>query len=189
MGRLVAGVDEAGRGPLAGPVVAAAVIFEALPEDLPFKDSKALGPRRRIELFEEVYRRALTIGLGIVDSEEIDRINILRASLLAMEKAVKGLSVTPDLLLIDGNHPLNLPIPQRLLVHGDRESPLIGAASIVAKVTRDRIMEGYHRIFPPYGFNRHKGYGTREHLMALKRYGPTPIHRRTFRGVKGSPQG
>ncbi len=182
---LVAGVDEAGRGCLAGPVVAAAVVFEVLPEDLELKDSKSLSPKRREVLFEEIYRRALTIGLGIVSSEDVDRLNILKASLRAMEEAVRSLSPSPDLVLVDGSHPLQISIPQRLVVHGDRECPSIAAASIIAKVTRDRIMEAYKRHFPFHGFERHKGYGTREHLEALSRYGPTPIHRRSFRGVKG----
>lgn len=184
MAGITAGVDEVGRGPLAGPVVAAAVVFGAPPGRLALKDSKALTERRRVELFEEICRRALAVGVGIVGPEEIDRSNILRASLLAMEEAIRDLSVLPDLILVDGEHRLNLPIRQKVWVHGDRESPLIAAASIVAKVTRDRIMEMYHSLFPLYGLKRNKGYGTAEHLEAIRRYGPTPIHRRTFRGVR-----
>ncbi|MFQ5900324.1 MAG: ribonuclease HII [Thermodesulfobacteriota bacterium] len=180
---LIAGVDEAGRGPLAGPVYAAAVIFNGPVPDLNLRDSKTLSAKRREELFEEIQERAVSIGVGKVSHEEIDSINILKAALKAMKQAVEALNPPPDLVLIDGNLPINTHHPQKTIVKGDNKSYSIAAASIIAKVSRDRIMEEYHTIYPEYGFKSHKGYGTREHLNALKRYGPLPIHRRTFRGV------
>jgi len=186
---VIAGVDEAGRGPLAGPVVAAAVV---LPFDgpgldsLPFPmDCKLFQPPRREKLFSIVTSLALVWSTGRVDAEAIDEINILRASLRAMRLAAEGIAagIDPQLFLVDGNHDPGLPRPTRCLVKGDRLSLSIGAASIVAKVVRDRIMDGYHDEFPQYGFDRHRGYGTRAHLDALRRHGPCPIHRRTFRGV------
>ncbi len=181
---LVAGIDEAGRGPLAGPVVAAAVVFDTLPLEIGIKDSKALTPRRREYLFEEIKKRAVCVGIGIVEPQEIDKINILKASLKAMEKSVRSLSINPQFLLIDGRFPIELDIPQKTVIKGDSISVTIAAASIIAKVTRDRIMESYHKRYPVYGFNRHKGYGTEAHLMAIERYGPLPIHRKSFKGVK-----
>jgi ribonuclease HII len=182
--RLVAGIDEAGRGPLAGPVVAAAVV---LPIPFPvtgIDDSKKLTPRRRADLFEKILAHAVAVGVGRVDPSLIDRINILRASLLAMEKAVADLAVQPDYLLIDGTFPIEMPLPQASLPKGDARSLSIAAASIVAKVTRDRIMDAYHDAYPQYGFSRHKGYPTRAHREAIRAFGCCPIHRRSFRGVK-----
>jgi len=179
---LTAGVDEAGRGPLAGPVVAAAIIFppgEEIPE---VGDSKRFSPRRREELYEIILSRALSWSVAVVGPREIDELNILRASLRAMAEAVRGLDPPPSALVIDGPHTVEgLEIPQRALVKGDGFCPLIGAASIVAKVTRDRIMSHYHRLYPQYGFAQHKGYPTQSHREALKKYGPSPIHRRSFR--------
>ncbi len=181
----VAGVDEAGRGPLAGPVVSAAVI---LPDDCPIQglnDSKKLSPTRRELLFEEIYASALAVGIGIVDREAIDRINILQASLLSMRMAVAKLSPPPDYLLIDGKFTLaHTATPQQAIVKGDARSASIAAASIVAKVSRDRLMHSYHRQYPLFGFDRHKGYPTRAHKAAIAAHGPCPIHRRSFRGVK-----
>lgn len=182
-GRTPAGVDEVGRGPLAGPVVAAAVI---LPEQCPIvglNDSKRIKPQKREILFAEIKSAAISVGIGMVDAQEIDRINILQATLRAMEIAVVNLSPKPDYLLIDGDLSLSLQIPQEGIIKGDSKSFSIAAASIVAKVTRDRIMEEYHKIYPQYNFKKHKGYPTREHLEALEKYGPCPLHRRTFKGV------
>lgn len=182
-GKLPAGVDEAGRGPLAGPVVAAAVI---LPENCSIaglNDSKKISDRRRRILLEEIKLSAVSYAVGIVEPEEIDRINILRAALLAMEKAVNSLDSKPDFLLIDGNQRTSLLIPQETIVKGDSISCSIAAASIVAKVTRDRIMERYHETYPVYNFKKHKGYPTKDHLQSIREHGPCPIHRRSFRGV------
>ncbi len=183
LGQIPAGVDEAGRGPLAGPVVAASVI---LPKDVKIRgidDSKKLSDGKRRLIFEEIKKTALSIAVGIVDSEEIDKTNILRAALLAMEIAVQKLGKTPDYLLIDGNQKTSLTIPQKAIPKGDSKSSSIAAASIVAKVTRDNIMEEYHLAYPKYNFKRHKGYPTKEHLESIKILGPCPIHRRSFRGV------
>ncbi len=182
--RAVAGVDEAGRGPLAGPVVAAAVIFNSLPpKALGIKDSKALTPAKRYSLVFDIYARASSVGVGIVWPREIDAINIHRASLKAMEKAVSSLGVLPDLLLIDGSFPIDSDIAQRPIVSGDALSVSIAAASIIAKTTRDRIMLAYHRAFPEYNFLSNKGYPTKDHRAALKDFGPSPIHRKSFKGV------
>ena len=181
--RLVAGVDEVGRGPLAGPVVAAAVIFAPgfyLPG---ITDSKLLTPKQRETLFPLILKHSLSVGLGCLDPREIDRINILQASLRAMEEAVFHLKIKPELVLVDGNRPLNLPVFQRSLIQGDRLSHSIGAASIVAKVIRDKLMESWDSRFPQYYFSRNKGYATREHLTALRQYGPCPLHRLSFRGT------
>lgn len=179
----IAGVDEAGRGPLAGPVVAAAVVIDPGRRIKGLNDSKVLAPERREELFEVIAERALAIGVGIVDHETIDRVNILRATERAMLEALARLGAAPDLVITDFVHLVPLPCPQRNLVHGDGRSASVAAASIVAKVTRDRIMLDLHRQYPDYGFARHKGYATPEHLTALDRLGPCPIHRRTFAGV------
>ena len=176
----VAGVDEAGRGPLAGPVVAAAVIFK--PEvSLPFvNDSKKLSENRRRELYHNVYRHAIAVGVGTVSHEVIDRINILQASMLAMHKAIEQLNVQPEQLLVDGNFFRHENIPVENIVKGDALSHSIAAASIIAKVTRDALMTEYDRVFPQYGFAKHKGYGTREHVASIHRYGFSKIHRKTF---------
>jgi ribonuclease HII len=178
---LIAGVDEAGRGPLAGPIVAAAVV---LPQDfyLPgLNDSKLLSPKKREELFITIKKQALAIGVGKVGHREIDRINIGRANVLVMEKAIKALKVKPTYLLIDGRIRLkNIFTPQKAIVRGDQQYACIAAASIIAKVTRDHLMLEYHAKYPLYGFCRHMGYGTKEHFRMLKKYGPCPIHRRSF---------
>ena len=182
--KTVAGVDEAGRGPLAGPVVAAAVVFPFPPPlDLGIKDSKALTSGAREKILLDIYRTATSVGVGIVWPVEIDRINILKASLKAMELAIERLSVKPDMILVDGNFPINTDTPQRPIISGDALSVSIAAASIVAKTARDTIMESYHRLYPHYNFISNKGYPTKEHLSALNAHGPTPIHRKTFRGV------
>jgi len=180
----IIGVDEAGRGPLAGPVVAAAVSLAPgwFLEEI--KDSKMLSPRVRAKLFPIIKKNSLGYGVGIVDVATIDRINILQAALLAMKYAVEAVPIKANLLLIDGNKPIDTEIDQWTIVKGDSLSYSIAAASILAKVTRDKIMEQYHKQFPHYAFDRHKGYGTSLHRNAIKEYGPCPIHRRTFRGVK-----
>lgn len=180
----IAGIDEAGRGPLAGPVVSAAVIF---PDDCDIKgidDSKKLSPGRREGLYPRIYAQAVAVGIGIVDAAEIDRINILQAALLSMKISVGNLMPRPDYLLVDGNFGIAVDIAQEAVVKGDRLSVSVAAASIVAKVTRDRLMQGCHRQFPQYGFDRHKGYPTRAHREALRRFGCCTLHRQTFRGVK-----
>ena len=180
----IIGVDEAGRGPLAGPVVAAAVSLAPgwFLEEI--NDSKMLSPRVRTKLFPIIKKNSLGYGVGIVDVATIDRINILQAALLAMKYAVEAVPIKANLLLIDGNKPIDTEIDQWTIVKGDSLSYSIAAASILAKVTRDKIMEQYHKQFPHYGFDRHKGYGTSLHGNAIKEYGHCPIHRRTFRGVK-----
>jgi len=187
--RSVAGVDEVGRGALAGPVVAAAVILD--PEKIPsgLDDSKRLQPSTRERLAEEIQRSALAWSVARVEADEIDRINILRATLRAMRSAVESLSHVADIVLVDGNAPIpGFSTPQRLIVGGDAESVSIAAASIVAKVTRDSLMSSFDAVWSGYGFATHVGYGTRVHLDALRRLGPTPIHRRTFRGVLPASQ-
>ncbi|MEW6615760.1 MAG: ribonuclease HII [Thermodesulfobacteriota bacterium] len=182
--QFVAGVDEAGRGPLAGPVVAAAVI---LPENHTIQgiaDSKKLSANRREILFSEIYKHAEAVSVGIVGQREIERINILQASLKAMQSAVAALNYQVDYILVDGIHFIPTQIPQSVIKKGDTISPSIAAASIIAKVTRDRIMVEYHSIYPQYNFARNKGYGTEEHRQAIKRSGCCEIHRRTFKGVK-----
>jgi ribonuclease HII len=185
--QVIAGLDEAGRGPLAGPVVAAAVVFPRVRKMKGIDDSKALTAEEREEALCRLQKRALGIGVGVVEAEEIDRINILRASLRAMELAVKNLPVPPDFLLIDGLHRLGLDLEQQPIPHGDRRCLSIAAASIVAKVTRDRLMEIYHKEYPEYNFARHKGYGTREHLEAIRKYGCCPLHRQSFKSVYQPP--
>ena len=180
----VAGIDEAGRGPLAGPVVAAAVI---LPEefDLPgLNDSKQISAQKRNQLLPMIREQALAIGIGVSRADEIDRINILQATLLGMSRAVKRLPVAPDFLLVDGITPVPLEIEQKTLKKGDSRSLSIAAASVVAKVVRDRIMVAYDRLFPEYGFSGHKGYGSQKHRDAVALYGPCVCHRRTFAGVR-----
>lgn len=180
----IAGIDEAGRGPLAGPVVASAVI---LPQDvyLPhLDDSKRLSPQRRNEFFNAIYQQAISIGIGIIDPAEIDRINILQASLLSMRIAVDNLRPAPDYLLVDGIFPIRSPVRQQVIKHGDRRCRCIAAASIVAKVTRDRLMVLYDEEFPEFGFGKNKGYGTEKHRAAIRSFGYCWIHRKTFRGVR-----
>jgi len=183
IGKLPAGVDEAGRGPLAGPVVAAAVILPKECEINGLNDSKKLSHQKREILYHQIKAVAVSIGVGIIEPDEIDRINILRAALLAMEIAVKKLNPKPDFLLIDGNIRTSLLIPQQAVIGGDSICNSIAAASIIAKVARDLIMYDYHNIHPEYNFKKHKGYPTKEHYEALRKFGPCPIHRKTFRGV------
>lgn len=177
----IAGVDEAGRGPLAGPVVAAAVIFPRAVSIEGVDDSKQLTEQRREHLFQLIQSRALSIGVGIVSHEVIDRINILQATTVAMTKAIESLALRPDFVLVDGNSFKHESWPYQNIVHGDARSFTIAAASIVAKVTRDRLMREYHLRFPRYGFASHKGYGTRQHLEAIRKHGLCEIHRRSFR--------
>ena len=178
--RRIAGIDEAGRGPLAGPVVAAAVVLPDRYSHPEINDSKKLTSRSRERLFEVIRADALAVGIGVVDSRVIDELNILRATLLAMREAVADLQVVPDCLLVDGNQSVPLEIPQETIVKGDGRSVSIAAASIVAKVSRDRIMEIYHRQFPYYNFFKNKGYGTAEHRRAIREHGFCKIHRRSF---------
>ena len=184
----VAGADEAGRGPLAGPVVAACVILPAHCDYTVFRDSKILSPTRRTELRRQLTAIGAHIGVGIVSAQTIDAINILRASLEAMKLAYEDLARrhhhAPDFILVDGRFTIPAAIPQEALIKGDSRSASIAAASIVAKVQRDAIMDELHLQFPNYGFSRHKGYPTREHRTAIVRHGPCPEHRRTFRGVR-----
>ncbi len=179
----VAGVDEAGRAPLAGPVVAAAVIIAPDRRIKRLADSKLLTPERRAELFEIIHEQAVAVGVGIVDNVTIDRVNILEATRLAMREAVARLPVAPDLVITDFVRLPDLGCEQRNLVDADARCATVAAASIVAKVTRDRLMEEADRQYPVYGFARHKGYPTLEHLVALDRHGPCPLHRRSFHGV------
>ncbi len=181
--RIIAGADEVGRGPLAGPVLGAAVVF---PEGLlipGIDDSKKLTPQKREELFEVISKEALAFAWSEVDNHVIDRINILNAALQAMTDAVDKLSIKPDYVLVDGNRPLPSKIPHETVIKGDGKSQSIAAASIVAKVVRDRIMEDFHKRFPRYNFNKHKGYGTKEHLELLRKHGHCEIHRKSFKGV------
>ena len=182
--RQIAGVDEVGRGPLAGPVVAAAVILPEKGIPARLLDSKQLSPRRREELYPIILSQALGVGVGTVGAEEIDRVNILQATFQAMIQAIERLPFSPDFLLIDGNQGLRFSVPQKSIPKGDRLSNSIAAASIVAKVTRDRMMDEYHRQYPQYNFAKHKGYGTKEHQQAIKAFGVCDLHRKTFRGVK-----
>lgn len=180
----IAGVDEAGRGPLAGPVVSAAVILprEGIGERL--FDSKKISEKKREYLYELIISKATAVGIGLVNPEEIDLVNIFNASLKAMALAIKNLPLPPDIILIDGNQYLNLSLPQKPIPKGDQLSNSIAAASIVAKVTRDRMMIEFHQRYPQYNFARHKGYGTKEHIKAIERYGICDIHRKTFRQVR-----
>jgi ribonuclease HII len=180
----IAGIDEAGRGPLAGPVVSAAVILPVAFRDPDIDDSKKISAKKRQQLYEVIYAHAVTIGIGIVDSIEIDRINILQASLLAMAMAVKNLDPQPDYLLIDGIFPISTDLPQQPIAKGDTLSISIAAASIIAKVTRDRLMQKYHHYYPQFDFPKHKGYPTAAHREAIRKFGCCPIHRKSFKGVK-----
>lgn len=180
----VAGVDEVGRGPLAGPVVAAAVILDPGASLDGIDDSKQLTPDKRRAAYDRICRDAIAIGVGVIDAVVIDRINILRSALLAMQVAVEHLAPPADFLLIDGIYRTSLPLPQQAIPQGDARSVSIAAASIVAKVARDRLMESYHERYPDYGFARHKGYATRSHREAVRKLGCCPIHRRSFKGVK-----
>ena len=188
VGGVIAGVDEAGRGPLAGPVVAAAVILSPGTALDGLADSKTLTPPRRVELASRICERAVGWALGQASPAEIDRLNILEATLLAMHRALAGLAaagIVPELALIDGNRcPVGLPFPARPVIRGDATVPAVSAASILAKVYRDREMERIGRHWPQYGFADHKGYPTPVHLERVRRFGPSPIHRRTFRPIR-----
>lgn len=183
--RTVAGVDEVGRGCLAGPVLAAAVILPFPCKIEGITDSKRLSPARREELYDIIIGEAVSVGFGSVDPREIDEINILQATRKAMRLAIEALGVNPKYLLVDGSHVVPVKIPQLIIPKGDYRSISVAAASIVAKVSRDRMMAGFDEIYPPFRFSIHKGYGTEAHLAELRNAGPTPIHRRSFRGVCG----
>jgi ribonuclease HII len=181
---LIAGVDEAGRGPLAGPVIAAACI---LPErfDLPYlDDSKKLTAKRRDDLFDRIREQAVAYAIAGVEAVEIDNVNILNASKMAMKKAVEALTDIPDYVLVDGRDELDIRIRQKAVIDGDAKCASIAAGSILAKVTRDRIMEDLHMLYPQYAFDRHKGYGTKLHMEMLEKYGPCPIHRYSYAPVR-----
>ena len=181
---IIAGIDEAGRGPLAGPVVAASVI---LPENCRVEglnDSKKLSEKKRNLIFQIIRKKAVAIGIGITYENIIDQINILQAARAAMADSVSRLSCKPDFLLIDGNQKIPFIIPQLTIKKGDVLSASIAAASVIAKVSRDRMMLHYDGIYPQYGFSRHKGYGTQDHLKNISKFGPCKIHRKTFKGVK-----
>ena len=180
----IAGVDEVGRGPLAGPVVAAAVVLPPYHKLPGINDSKKLSARKRELLYTDIFTGALSVGIGIVDHTEIDQTDILTASLKAMALATRNLSCAVDYILVDGIFSIPSVIPQMTVKKGDSLSVLIAAASVVAKVTRDTMMQDYHRQYPHYNFARNKGYGTKEHRDALKRYGFSPLHRKTFKGVR-----
>lgn len=181
---MICGVDEAGRGPLAGPVVAAAVILDPARPIAGLADSKKLSAKRRELLAAEIRANAVAWSVAEASVDEIDRLNILQATLLAMQRAVAGLRVSPHEVLIDGNRCPRLNIPARAIVAGDATVAEISAASILAKTTRDAGLLDLHAIYPLYGFDRHKGYGTAEHLAALRAYGPTPMHRKSFAPVR-----
>lgn len=182
--KVIAGVDEAGRGPLAGPVVSAAVVLPPNFDVPGINDSKTLSEKKREALFPVIQNQAIAFGIGMADHEEIDRINILQASLLSMKRAVEDLGLTPDYLLIDGKFTIDSTIDQRPVIKGDALSLSIAAASILAKVTRDRIMKDLDLRYPAYGFSRHKGYPTKAHKAAILTHGPCPVHRKSFRGVR-----
>lgn len=181
--KLIAGVDEAGRGPLAGPVVAASVILKSSDFTVRIDDSKKLSAQAREKAYQQILKKSI-IGIGIIPEALIDKINIYRATILAMEKAVLDLEKRPDFIIIDGNLRLKIRIKQQSIIKGDQKSLSIACASIVAKVTRDRLLRFYDILFPDYGFGSHKGYGTRSHIRILKEKGFSPIHRRTFK-VRG----
>ncbi len=186
--RFVAGVDEAGRGPLAGPVVAAAVVFprEFIIDGI--KDSKTLSEKKRTDLFEQIHLKALSIGVGSVDHILIDEINVLNATFKAMHKAIDELEPAPEHLLVDGPYFPELNIPASKIVDGDSKCFTIAAASIIAKVIRDKMMIEYDKIYPQYGFAKHKGYGTEEHIEAIRKYGFCEIHRKSFKIRKLNPE-
>ncbi len=181
---VICGVDEAGRGPLFGDVVAAAVILDPDNPIAGLGDSKKLSEKVRERLYEQIYKHAISVGVGRASVEEIDKLNILQASMLAMQRAVENLSLTPDLALIDGNRCPSLTCASEAIIKGDAKEITIGAASIVAKVTRDREMLEWHKQYPCYGLDRHKGYPTQTHIKALEEYGVSPQHRRSFAPVR-----
>ncbi len=176
----IAGIDEVGRGPLAGPVVACAIVIpDNLVSDL-IKDSKLLSPAARIKAYDFLIQQSISYGIGIVDHQTIDKINIRNATRQAMEQALSMLNHTVDIVLIDGNMEIHTGLPQKTIIDGDKLHLSIAAASVVAKIYRDGIMEIYANQYPEYGFEKHKGYGTKEHMAALEKYGPCPLHRKTF---------
>lgn len=185
--KLICGVDEAGRGPLCGPVVAAAVILK--PDDIieGVNDSKKISEKKREILYDVIMEKALAVGVGISDVDVIEKVNILNATKLAMKQAIENLSIIPEYVLIDGNQMIDIKIPGETVVSGDAKSESIAAASIIAKVTRDRMLINWDREYPEYGFAKHKGYGTKAHIEAISKYGLTPIHRPSFctKFVKG----
>ena len=182
--RTIAGIDEAGRGPLAGPVVAAAVVLKPDSRFDGLTDSKKLSATARERLFAEITETALAFGIGKAEPDEIDRVNILQASLLAMRRAFQAMNVVVDEVWVDGNQDPDIPAPTFTLVGGDAKMPAISAASILAKVTRDRLMVDYAKTYPAYGFERHKGYPTALHMQCLREYGPCAIHRKSFAPVR-----
>ena len=182
--RLTAGVDEAGRGPLAGPVIAAAVILNEDHMIDGLADSKKLSPVKREGLAQQIHRYAIAWAIGRAEASEIDRLNILQASLLAMQRAVNALDIIPDMVLIDGLQVPEINCPCRAIVRGDASVPAISAASILAKVYRDNEMTGFEKKYPGYGFAKHKGYPTKDHILAIRKLGVTPIHRTTFAPVR-----
>lgn len=181
--QLIAGIDEVGRGPLAGPVVSAAVILPDYHFLKGLNDSKKLSETKRLELYEAIKENAISYSVGIINPDEIDRINIYEATKKSMLAALQNLSIKPEFLLLDAIE-LNSIYPERSLIKGDSKSVSIAAASIIAKVTRDKIMEEAHRLYPNYGFDKHVGYGTKFHLEAIEKYGPCPIHRKSFAPIK-----
>lgn len=184
----IAGVDEVGRGCLSGPVVAAAFVASPACAALPVRDSKQLSPERRARLYDQLIRVSADYAIGIASAAEVDATNVLAATLLAMRRAVRALRLQPFLVLVDGNRAIpDLGIAQRTIVRGDATVGAIAAASIIAKVTRDTVMERLHHRWPPYRFSANKGYGTEEHLQALRLHGPCPVHRMTFSGVGQMP--
>lgn len=183
-GLIIAGVDEAGRGPLAGPVVAAAVILNPLEPIAGLADSKKLSEAKREQLFPIIKRSALSWAIASASVAEIDELNILQATMLAMQRAVQGLPIRPDQVLVDGNRLPDLSIPAQAIVKGDSKIQAISAASILAKVERDRLMYDYHKQYPDFSFHRHKGYGTQQHLAEIQQHGILKIHRKTFKPLK-----
>ena len=176
----ICGVDEAGRGPLCGPVVAAAVILPKHGCIEGVNDSKKISEKKREKLYDDIMKGAIAVGIGISDVDVIEKVNILNATKIAMKKAVESLSIKPDYVLIDGNQKIDIDILQETVVSGDAKSESIASASIIAKVTRDRMLRKFDEMYPEYGFAKHKGYGTQAHIEAIKKYGLTPIHRKSF---------
>ncbi len=182
---IIGGIDEAGRGPLAGPVVSSCVVWKGLPcQHVPINDSKLLSEKQRRTAYSWILEEAFRVGIGTATSDEIDRLNIFQASLLSMERAFEDAAVTPDLLLVDGIKGIAAFPRSRPVVRGDRKCFYMASASIVAKVVRDTMMDQYHLLYPQYGFDHHRGYPTRGHKSAIERFGITPIHRKTFKGVR-----
>ncbi len=176
----ICGVDEAGRGPLCGPVVAAAVILPKHGCIEGVNDSKKISEKKREKLYDDIMNVAIAVGIGISDVDVIEKVNILNATKIAMKKAIESLSIKPDYVLIDGNQKIDIDILQETVVSGDAKSESIASASIIAKVTRDRMLRKFDEMYPEYGFAKHKGYGTKAHIEAIKKYGLTPIHRKSF---------